>query len=336
MKTTKSAEQIIKEAMTDEAVYKKMAQKESKFWGNLLSNPKRNERVKRAQHASAALNKNRGSISLVGFIRERKLKFEKGLVLGCGSGRAERNFIAQGICESFHGIDISEKAIEEGRKLAAEEGLPITYELADLNFVKLPSNEFDFICAQTSLHHVLHLEHLIEQIWNALKPGGIFWVHDFVGESQFQWTDERIEIVTALRACLPEKFSYDAVNERPVPELTRPNPGTLGSPFESIRSGEIAPILKQWFHIERQHEWGSIMRHLMPPGVLENFLENDDTRALFEVLICMDSILLKHNVLPPTGAQYILRAKPNKPNKRPKARWRELIHYFWDLPSGRQ
>jgi SAM-dependent methyltransferase len=308
----KTSGEIIKAAIDDPETYKEMAKKESTFWGKMLADPERNERVKDAQAAAATLKKNRDMISLGGYIRSLKTPPKKGLVIGCGSGRAERNFIAQGICESFHGIDISEEAIAEARRIADKENIALTYEIADFNFINLPENQFDFVCAQTSLHHVLKLEHLISQIWQTLKPDGIFWVHDFIGETQFQWTDARLDIVNGIVDNLPSKLTYDDVNKRIMPKLVRPVPGTMGSPFESIRSGEIAPILKQWFDVEQKYEWGAITHHVMPPGSLKSYLENDDTKAIFELLLYLDKILLKYDVLPPTGAQYILKPKTSK------------------------
>jgi len=308
--TAKTKEQIIEDAMNDKSIYQEMAKKEGAFWGALLGDPVRNERVVQAQTAAIELKKNRYLISLIGYVREHGLKLENGLLLGCGNGRAERAYLAQGVCETFHSIDISEEAVNEGRRIAAEQNLPITYEVADLNFIEFPAEKYDFICALTSLHHVLHLEHLIENTWKTLKPGGIFWVHDFIGETQFQWSDDRIEITNTIVELLPEKNTYDKVNKRKMPKLTRPVPGTLGSPFESIRSGDIAPILLKWFNVEKEYKWGSILHHVTPPGVLESYLENEDTKAMHELLLYFDGLLIKHNVLPPTGVQYVLTAKP--------------------------
>ncbi len=79
----------------------------------------------------------------------KKTKFEHGLTLGCGTGRRERELVCRGVCRSFHGIDISEKAIATAREIAKEQDLPLTYEVADLNFLELPERTFDLVVAQT-------------------------------------------------------------------------------------------------------------------------------------------------------------------------------------------
>lgn len=50
----------------------------------------------------------------------------------------------------------------KAREIAARENLPLTYEVADLNFIELPPKAFDLVVAQTSLHHVLFLEKVAE------------------------------------------------------------------------------------------------------------------------------------------------------------------------------
>jgi ubiquinone/menaquinone biosynthesis C-methylase UbiE len=85
----------------------------------------------------------------------KKLKLGHGLTLGCGAGRRERELACWGVCRSFHGIDISKKALASAREIAKEQNLPLTYEVADLNFLELPEKTFDLVLAQTALHPVL-------------------------------------------------------------------------------------------------------------------------------------------------------------------------------------
>ena len=58
------------------------------------------------------------------------------------------------------------------REIAKEQGLPLTYEVADLNSVQLHEKQLDLVVAQTCLHHVLFLEHVADQIWCSLKSDG--------------------------------------------------------------------------------------------------------------------------------------------------------------------
>src|SRR5262249_35182959 len=150
---------------------------------------------------------------------------------------------------SFHGIDISKRAIAKAREIANEQNLPLTYEVADVNFVRLPEKTFDLVVAQTCLHHILFLERVAQQIWHSLKGNGYLWIHDFIGETQFQYDAKRVSIANKILFALPEKLRKNRITDRLIEEIKRPEPGRLCSPFESIRSSEIVPVFQHWFTI---------------------------------------------------------------------------------------
>jgi SAM-dependent methyltransferase len=303
------AQEIIKRAMADRSVYDAMAARENEVWGTILPDLEHSEAQIADIEASAKLRVARHTSSLLRVAQERKLKFESGLTLGCGTGRRERELISRGVCRSFHGIDISEKAIAAAREIAKEQALPLTYEVADLNFLELPEKTFDLVVAQTALHHVLFLERVAEQVWRSLKSDGYLWIHDFVGETQGQYDPKRLSIVNRILAILPEKFRQNKINGRLITEIKRPEPGRLGSPFESIRSGEIVPVFQRWFTIEWKMEFDAFLRLVMPPGTRAAYLENDDTRALFEILMLLDRLCIEEKIVQPAGGQYLMRPR---------------------------
>jgi hypothetical protein len=101
------------------------------------------------------------------------------------------------------------------------------------------------VVAQTSLHHVLFLERVAEQVWRSLKSDGYFWIHDFIGETQGQHDPKRLSIMNRILEILPEKFRKNKITGRLIAEIKRPEPGHLASPFEAIRSGEIVPVFQR-------------------------------------------------------------------------------------------
>lgn len=241
MNTDKAAE-IIRRAMADRSVYNAMAAREDEVWGEILPERESSEATIEDTKASVELCVNRNFSSLARLARERQPKFERGLTLGCGAGRCERELIRKGVCRTFHGIDVSANAIVAARETAKEQNLPLTYEVADLNFVELPERAFDLVVAQTCLHHILFLERVAEQVWRSLKADGYLWIHDFIGETQQQHDLRRLSIINQILAILPEKFRKNKITGRLLTEINRPEPGHLGSPFESIRSSEIVPV----------------------------------------------------------------------------------------------
>src|ERR1043166_2948119 len=283
------AQEIIKRAMADRNVYNAMAAQENEIWGKILPELERSEAAIEDAKASAELRVGRYQSSLIRVAQEKGLKFKNGLTLGCGAGRLERALMQNGICQSFHGIDISEQAVVAAREIAQENNLSISYEVADLNFVKLPEKQFDLIVAQTSLHHILFLEHVAEQVWRSLTSDGYLWIHDFVGETQGQHDPKRMALMNELLTILPEKFRTNKINGRVFRKVARPEPGKLGSPFESIRSGEIVSVFQQWFTVEWKFEFDAFLRLVVPRGARAAYLESEDTRALFEILMLLRS-----------------------------------------------
>lgn len=304
------AQEIIKQAMSDRTVYEAMARRENEFWGKILSERAQSEAALKDGEASKTLGAARHQSSLYHVAREKGLTFERGLTLGCGAGRLERLLLQQKVCRSFHGVDISEQAIATARETAASDNLPVTYEVADLNTLELPMGGFDLVVAQTSLHHVLFLERVAEQVWRSLRPGGYLWIHDFIGETQGQYDPKRLEIVNQLLAILPEKFRRNTVHQRLTTQMKRPEPGKLSSPFESIRSGEIIPVFERWFTIEWKREFNAFVQLVAPPGTRVAYLESEDTKALFELLMLVDQLCIDEGIVRPTGGQYFMRPKP--------------------------
>lgn len=303
------AREIIERAMNDRAVYDQMAAKESEVWGRILPALEHSPARAEDAEASAKLRIGRHQSSFIGLAQERGLQFECGLTLGCGAGRLERSLLNAGICQRFHGIDVSEKAVREAEKIAARDNLPLTYEIADLNFVELPLQAYDLVVAQTSLHHVLFLERVAEQVHGTLRNDGYLWIHDFIGETQGQYDEKRLELINQILAFLPEKFRTNKVNGRVVATIRRPVPGFLGSPFECIRSEEILPTFQQRFTLEWKNEFSALLQLVVPPGTRAAYLENEDTKALFEALILLDQLCLDEGITKPTGGQYLMRPK---------------------------
>jgi 2-polyprenyl-3-methyl-5-hydroxy-6-metoxy-1,4-benzoquinol methylase len=303
------AQEIIKRAMADRNVYDAMAARENEVWGKILPDLEGSQAQIEDAEASAKLGAARYTSSLFRVAQERNLKFDRGLTLGCGAGRRERELVSRDVCRTFHGIDISERAIAAAREIAKEQDLPLTYEVADLNFLELPEKAFDLVVAQTCLHHVLFLERVAEQIWRSLKSDGYLWIHDFIGETQGQYDPKRLSIVNRILAILPEKFRQNTINGRLIAEIKRPEPGRLGSPFESIRSGEIVPVFQRWFTIEWKMEFDAFLRLVVPPGTRAAYLENEDTRALFELLMLLDRSCIEEKIMSPTGGQYLMRPR---------------------------
>lgn len=303
------AQQIIDRAMSDRSVYDEMARKEAEHWGSFLVARERSQAQEEDQMAAANLRLQRDGLSLRMWVKANDRVFENGLSIGCGEGRAERRMLDEKICRRFHGIDVAEGALAEAREKAGRENLPLTYEAADINFAQLPECKYDLVVAQTCLHHVLHLENAAKQICRTLQPGGVLWLHDYVGETQFQYTDERIAIANRIIVALPAKYRYSRLFQRELRAIVRPEPGKIASPFESIRSAEIIPVFERWFDVVEKRESTSLHHLVVPNGTRAAYAETEEGRALFEMIMLIDQICIQQGILSPTNGQYVMTPK---------------------------
>ena len=301
---------FVSRAMTDRAFYDEQALKESAIWDTRFSAFPENylEQVLAEQQATAALKAHRGGLHFPSWAKERAMVFDRALVVGCGYGRLEQSWYQMKFIHSFHGIDISPGAIELARKAAEQNGLPFTYEVQDLNYAELEPNTFDLVICQTSIHHCLHLERIADQISQTLRPGGIVWLHDFIGESMLQFTDKRMELVNRIIDILPEKYRTNAFNGRPAPKLRRaPIPPV--SPFESIRSADIPTAFVDRFNVLEKREIQGIWMYCAGHGTRAAFAASEEGRAMSELILLIEELAVQYGITPPVSGQYILQKR---------------------------
>ena len=306
----RTAEQIIADLRTSKVAYAEAARQEGAGWGKMFSDPVFLSIREDEQAAAAELGLNRDKPpGLHRLLARAGFKPRRGLSLGCGSGRAERQFLKQGVCEHFTGVDVAAAAIEEARSTAAAENLPIDYLCQDINALDLGEEKYDLVACQTILHHVLDLEHVLDEIERALAPDGLFDVHDYIGETQFQFTEERMRWYDAAMRALPEALRANRLRKVAPTGIPRPEPGKLVSPFEAIRSGEIRGMLLDRFEVVEKHEFTTILDRVVPVGSRRAYLRDETTRAVFELLLLLDRALLEGGLLAPVEGRYLLRRK---------------------------
>ena len=119
------------------------------------------------------LNWRRGHIYSVVFEENKDLMKGKILYLGCNNGTSTA--ILSQYCEELVGVDINNDALEEARKLIAEQGIKNT-KFVNSNILKMPfeDNSFDGIYAFQILEHIYpeDMDIVLKEIKRILKPNG--------------------------------------------------------------------------------------------------------------------------------------------------------------------
>jgi hypothetical protein len=68
-------------------------------------------------------------------------------------------------------------------------------------------------------------------------------------------------------------------------------------------------VFQRWFTIEWKIEFDAFLRLVVPAGTRAAYLENEDTKALFEILMLLDQLCIEEGIVQPTGGQYLMRPR---------------------------
>jgi ubiquinone/menaquinone biosynthesis C-methylase UbiE len=177
----------------------------------------------------------------------RRGPFGNAAVLGCDEVRHDLAWLRAGASQRIDVYDVSPLVIERVRSayqsLHAAPDWPerVRFIEADLNVAHLPAEQYDVIWSSSCLHHIVELEHLLEQIELALRPGGLFAIHEYVGESRKRYDPYRYARVREVLAKIPARFYLG-----PADSVTPPPTDSM-SPFCAVRSAEILTLARQRF-----------------------------------------------------------------------------------------
>ncbi len=203
------------------------------------------------------------------------------LELGCGEGSLTLELTSHGM--DLTAIDLSAARIDRARTRAKGLNLQIepNWIVADLNTFALPKNSFDAIVAHDSLHHILQLGHLCEEVTRALKPGGHFIVMDYVGMGYLRKllagflfailpTYQPYSVKWRLRKRLPGFLATEG-EKRKALELKSSEALHKQSPFEEISQQSIIEEIRKRFEIVEQQSFCPVWFYLaakirMPSG----------------------------------------------------------------------
>lgn len=147
-----------------------------------------------------------------------------------------------------------------------------------------------------------------------MKPEGLFVLVEYVGPSQFQWTDKQLGIINDLLRILPAKYKNNISIPFTVKECAeRPSLEHMNTldPSEAIRSAEIVPLLKRHFNIIEKRDFGGTLLNVLLHNIAGNFDEgNAEDIAFLELLSYFERTLVAEEVLPSDFTFIIAKRAP--------------------------
>jgi 2-polyprenyl-3-methyl-5-hydroxy-6-metoxy-1,4-benzoquinol methylase len=236
------------------------------------------------------------------------------LDLGCGSGWLTLALAERGA--RVLGLDIGDKAIEVARtyyqSVKTRINGSVSYQVADLNTIQLPLDQYDVVVAKGIWHHLVNPEHLADQIQRTLKPDGLLWVSDINGEEGLA----AVLIASALTFVLPTQIAYrDKIRGLlrfglHAPERIKASMQCSGaSPFEGAgRQWDWTDLIANRFDLEQRIDQPAFTGYVASEINLPDRLALPLLRSMHRI----DSALVKHGILHGTGLLLCARKRKSQ------------------------
>lgn len=223
------------------------------------------------------------------------------LSLGSGPGGMEIEYAKQSRGSAFTCMDLNPGLLDLGRERAASLGLDMEFIAADLNTVELPQRAFDVVYCAASLHHIIELERLAEQITRALKPDGELITVDVVTPNGYMMAPRTREIARAIWKTLPARFRVNhTAGPHPALDSDLWESDTSQHGMECVRSGDILPVLDRAFEVRQFVPYFSISRRFLDTMYGPNYaLDQPLDKAIFEWIWALDREYIDSGTLPP-------------------------------------
>jgi ubiquinone/menaquinone biosynthesis C-methylase UbiE len=245
------------------------------------------------------------------------------LSLGCGHGGLELQ-IAQLLNKPYEivAVDINQNIFAKAEEETRAKGFNIRFQSLDLNFVEIRENSFDLILAHASLHHLLNLEHVLNQIYKGLKRKGRLIVQDIIGKTQVLFWKENLDFAIDVVRKMPYRYKTGTFNQRAklliklylrqvflslykpciFNRLARLFPYSIQKGMEGIRQEEIEQQINKYFTPVKMFKFGSFIRIICThPELGKRFDPGKDAdREYLETLFQLDLQQIEEKKLRPT------------------------------------
>ena len=224
----------------------------------------------------------------------------KGLSICSGSGEFERGLLDNDLCKTIDAYEIAEERVKEGIRLAKEQNYDLRFHMEDVNKASFGNDCYDICFCWSALHHIDRLEGVCDNISRGLRDKGIVVAQEYIGPSQFQWSDKQIEIINRILPLFPEHFRNSSRTGEVINRVQRPTVKSMNEndPSEAIRSQDILPVLKHYFNINTIRYFGGSVYHLLFNEIMGNFDHNDQKDVtLIRLVLLLERILIEEGIL---------------------------------------
>lgn len=179
---------------------------------------------------------------------------------------------------------------------------------ADLNAWEA-DRDYDVVIANHSLHHVVELEHLFDQVQMALADDGVFVVNDMIGRNGHMRWPEALDLIQRIWAVMPDRYRFNHQLQRHEPAYENWDCSAEG--FEGVRAQDILPLLNATFHPEVFLAFANVIDLFVDRGFGHNFdVDESGDRAFIDAVAQLDEAALALGLVKPTHLVAHYRTQP--------------------------
>ncbi len=204
--------------------------------------------------------------------------------------------------------DLSEHVLAGARAKAEQFNLEknFCFLQVDLNHCTL-EGQFDIVLANQSLHHIVELERVFDEVKKALRTlDGSFLICDTIGRNGHMLWPELLEEVQKRWVKLDAARRFDSATGRIEPNYLSYDSSKVG--FEGIRAQDILPELMKRFEFELFLPYGGLVVPFVERRMGMNFnVNNSADLAFVDALAERECEIFADLVVKPTQMIAVLR-----------------------------
>ncbi|WP_017325327.1 trans-aconitate 2-methyltransferase [Synechococcus sp. PCC 7336] len=228
-------------------------------------------------------------------------------IMSIGSGDCNVEIkIAKGLVKS--GIkefvlechELSPIRLGRAQQLVKEENLQQHFSFHETDFNDFQLNhQYSAFIAHHTLHHIVELESLFEQIVQFLEPNGRFLTIDMIGRNGHMRWPEALEFIEKMWDFLPDKYKFQHQFQKYHEKFVNWNCAHKG--FEGIRAQDILKLLVDMFECEKFYAFGNLPDIFIERGYGHNFdVEDKADTAFIDFIEHVNDTLIDCGYLKPT------------------------------------
>ncbi len=207
--------------------------------------------------------------------------------------------------------ELNTQLLENGREQAKKAGVEAHMAFVETDFNSWTADKrYTAILACHSLHHVVELEHLFDEVRRALDPAGFFIVTDMIGRNGHMRWPEALAELRPFWYEMPLEYRWHCLMLRLEEEHINHDCSTHG--FEGIRAQDILPLLIERFDFRFFLAFSNLMDLFVDRGFGHNFESDGEwDRDFIDRVQAYDEQAILSGRLTPTHMYTVMTPGPS-------------------------